>query len=304
MSAACSLHDWESVRTELLFIHDSVIPAGAGDRSGDREREFSAWLVKEGTAWIESEGETIRAKKGQWLVCFGKHVSQRFAPNTRVLALRVAQSWPDGSPLFAGKTMAVMSAAEHPGLERHAMRLLALTEKLKWNDNYERDMRTVFHWRNQMSYAGFMDYQRHWQAWQVVLAEALDGAGFTVRAPDSTDPRVARALQVIDAQPPGAGFPEQAMTRASGLSIGRLNRLCAQVYGFTAHQYWERARLERARQALKAEAQSIKEVAYGLGFLQLSHFSAWFKRHEGVSPRKFQARETGGGRAKTRRGGK
>ncbi len=292
MNTACSLHDWESVRTELLFIHDSVIPAGTGDRSGDREREFSAWLVRDGWARIDSEGETLQATKGQWLVCFGKRVTQKFAPDTRVLSLRVSQSWPDGSPLFTGKTMAVLSAAEHPGLERHAMRLLALTEKLKWNDNYERDMRTVFHWKNQMSYAGYMDYQRHWQAWQVVLAEALHEAGFTVRSPDSTDPRVARALQVIDAQPPGGEYPEKAMTLASGLSIGRLNRLCAQLYGFTTHQYWERARLERARLALKADTQSIKEVAYGLGFLQLSHFSAWFKRHEGASPRAFRTKQS------------
>ena len=292
MNTACSLHDWESVRTELLFIHDSVIPAGTGDRSGDREREFSAWLVRDGRARIESEGETLQATKGQWLVCFGKQVTQRFAPDTRVLSLRVSQSWPDGSPLFTGKTMAVVSAAEHPALERHAMRLLALTEKLKWNDNYERDMRTVFHWKNQMSYAGYMDYQRHWQAWQVVWAEALHEAGFTVRAPDSTDPRVARALQVIDAQPPGGEYPGKAMTLASGLSIGRLNRLCAQLYGFTTHQYWERARLERARLALKADTQSIKEVAYGLGFLQLSHFSAWFKRHEGASPRAFRTKQS------------
>lgn len=285
---ACSLHDWESVRTELLFIHDSVIPAGTGDRSGDREREFSAWLVRDGWAEIESEGERLRAKKGQWLACFGGKVAQHFAPDTRVLALRVAQSWPDGSPLFTGRALAMLDAKEHPALERHATRLLALTEKLKWNDDYERDMRTVFHWKNQMSYAGFMDYQRHWQAWQVALAEALGGAGFTVRAPDATDPRVARALQVIDTQSPGGAFPEDEVARASGLSVGRVNRLCAQIYGFTTHQYWERGRLERARRELKDGAQTIKQVAFGLGFLQLSHFSAWFKRHEGVSPRAYR----------------
>ena len=119
-----------------------------------------------------------------------------------------------------------------------------------------------------------------------------DDGSEMVRAPDSTDPRVARALQVIDVQPPGGEYPGKAMTLASGLSIGRLNRLCAQLYGFTTHQYWERARLERARLALKADTQSIKEVAYGLGFLQLSHFSAWFKRHEGASPRAFRTKQS------------
>lgn len=287
-AAACSLHDWESVRTELLFIHESVIPAGSGDISGDREREFSAWLVLDGWAQIVSEGETLRVKKGQWLVCFGKEVSQKFAPDARVLALRVSQSWPDGSPLYTGRTMAAVEAKAHPALERHARRLLALTETLKWNDDYERDMRTVFHWKNQMSHSRYLEYQRHWQAWQTELAEALAGAGFSVRVPSATDPRVAKALQVIDAQPPGGVFPEAELARASGLSTGRLNRLCAQIYGFSTHQYWERARLARARRELKDGAQPIKQVAFGLGFLQLSHFSSWFKRHEGVSPRAYR----------------
>ncbi len=297
-----SLHDWESVRTELLFIHDSVIPAGKADRSGEREREFSAWLVREGRAQIASDGETARAGKGQWLVCFGSRVTQRFAPDTRLLALRVSQSWPDGSPLFEGKALVVIDAREHPSLERHARRLLALTEKLRWNDDYERDMRTVFHWRNQMSYPRFLEYQRHWQAWQGALVEALMEAGLKMRIPESTDPRVARALQVIDSQTPGGGYPEEAVTRASGLSTGRLNRVCAQIYGFTLHQYWERGRMERARRALKAGKQSVKQVAYELGFRQLSHFSAWFKRHEGASPRAFQTQEARERPGRLRRG--
>lgn len=291
-SGKCSLHDWESVRTELAFIYDSEIPAGKADLTGGREREFSAWLVREGWARIESDGEVARATKGQWLVCFGKQVTQRFAPNTRLLSLRVLQSWPDGSPLYGSGTVAVFTAADHPALERQALKLLALTERLKWNDDYERDMRTVFHWRNQMDYLTFMTYQRHLQAWQVELAHALAEAGRTVQVPQMTDPRLSRALQVIDSLVPGGTYPEKEMERVSGLSIGRLNRLCTQTYGFTTHQYWERARLERARLALKAATQTIKQVAFGLGFLQLSHFSAWFKRHEGLSPRAYKTRNT------------
>lgn len=292
LGSRCSLHDWESVRTELAFIYDSAIPEGQADVSGGREREFSAWLVRDGWARIESDGETARATKGQWLVCFGRQVTQRFAAHTHLLSLRVLQSWPDGSPLYGEGTVAVFDAAEHPALERHALKLLALTERLKWNDDYERDMRTVFHWRNQMDYLTFMTYQRHLQAWQVELAHALAEAGRRVRVPQLTDPRLSRALQVIDTQAPGGAYPEAEMARVSGLSVGRLNRVCSQTYGFTTHQYWERARIERARLALQAGDQPIKQVAFGLGFLQLSHFSAWFKRHEGVSPREYKAKHT------------
>ncbi len=289
----CSLHDWLGVRAELAFIYDSKIPRGQANVTGDREREFSAWLVREGWVEVESDGEKAQAKKGQWMICCGRRVTQRFAPDTELLSLRVLQSWPDGSPLFGGGVVTVLDAGKHPALERHAMRLLALTDKLKWNDDYERDMRTVFHWRNQMDYLMFMDHQRHLQSWQVALAVALIAAGRTITVPDSTDPRLARALQAIDTQAPGAAYPEAELVRVSGLSIGRINRLCAQVYGFTTHQYWERHRLKRARLALRAGSQPIKQIAFGLGFLQLSHFSAWFKRHEGMSPRAYQAAQAG-----------
>ena len=79
----------------------------------------------------------------------------------------------------------------------------------------------------------------------------------------------------------------------SGLSTSRLDRLCAQTYGFTTHQYWDRRRLERAKMLLAAYATPIKQVAFKLGFLQLSHFSAWFKRHTGTSPRAFQLGASG-----------
>src|SRR5690606_27848725 len=131
---------------------DSAIPAGKADRSGGREREFSAWLVRRGRAWIESDGQRAEAGAGEWLVCFGQQVTQRFSPDVHLLSLRVLQSWPDGSPLFGQGSLTVLEAARHPALERHAMRLLALTEKLRWNDDYERDMRTVFNWRTQMDY--------------------------------------------------------------------------------------------------------------------------------------------------------
>ena len=288
LGTRCALHDWETLRTELAFIYDSEIPAGKADRTGGREREFSAWLVRRGTAWIESDGERAEARAGQWLVCFGREVTQRFSPDAHLLSLRVLQSWPDGSALFEDGNVTVLEASRYPQLERHASRLLALSEKFGWNEDHERDMRMVFHWRNQMDYPTYMDYNRHLHAWQVALAKALIAEGRRIHVPESSDPRLARALQVIDAQSPGAVYPEEHLVRFSGLSTGRLNRLCAQAYGFTMHQYWERRRLECARMSLATHSTPIKQVAFELGFSQLSHFSAWFKRHAGMSPRAYQ----------------
>lgn len=77
---------------------------------------------------------------------------------------------------------------------------------------------------------------------------------------------------------------------AAGMSSGHLNRLFIHHYHQTMHGLHEQRRLQFARQALLASGARIKEVALELGFTDLSRFSAWFRRLEQVSPRKFQGR--------------
>lgn len=286
-NTVCSLHDWMNLRSELLFIVDSPIPAGGGDRSGERDREFSAWLVRDGWARIESDGERAEARAGEWLICSGRKITQRFSPGAHLLAMRVAQSWPDGSPLFVDGSVTVLKAAQHPALERNARRLQSMVEKLRWAGGVS-DPRGRFQWRNRMDYRMFMTYQRHLQAWLLALADGLESKGRHFFVPPEGDPRMAKACEVLDTLSPDALYPAGKLTAACGLSISRLNQLFTQIYGVTTHQYWERRRLERARRSLESSAPPVKQVAFELGFSQLSHFSRWFKRHSGVSPRSYR----------------
>ena len=298
VNVECSLHDWMNLRSELLFIVDSAIPAGDGDRSGGREREFSAWLVRRGWARIESEGEKAEARAGEWLICSGRSVTQRFSPDAHLLAMRVSQSWPDGSALFAGGVVTVLKAAKHPGLERNARRLQGLVEKLRWAGEKEGDPRAVFQWRTRMNYRTYAAYQRHLQAWLLALVDGLEAKGRRVFAPESGDPRVAKACQLLDTLPAGATYPEDALVAASGLTIGRLNQVFARAYGVTTHAYWERRRLERARKALEGVGATVKQIAFEAGFSQLSHFSRWFKHRAGVGLRAYRERSGAAGMAK------
>jgi len=286
----CSLHDWMNLRSELLFIVDSAIPAGDGDRSGGREREFSAWLVRRGWARIESDGEKAEARAGEWLICSGRSVTQRFSPDAHLLAMRVSQSWPDGSPLLAGGAVTVLKAAKHPALERNARRLQGLVERLRWAGEKEGDPRAVFQWRTRMDFRTYAAYQRHLQAWLLALVDGMEAKGRRVWVPESGDPRVAKACQLLDVLAAGEAYPEAALVAASGLTIGRLNQVFARAYGVTTHAYWERGRLERARVALEGEGATVKQIAFEAGFSQLSHFSRWFKQRAGASPRAYRQR--------------
>lgn len=251
---------------------------------------MSAWLVRRGRVRMEADGETAEARVGEWLICSGHEIRQEIVPGTHLLSLRILHGWPSGKGLFDGTPLQLLSAKRYPRLERLALALMRVVGRIRVNDATD-DPRESFLWQTRLDYPTYLRYERTLLAWMGELTHAMEAEGRRVQAPGDVDPRLAKAFHVVDSLPPSASFPEEALERASGLSTGRLNRLSSQVYGFTVYGYWERRRLERARLALEQPQMRIKEVAADLGFVQLSHFSAWFKRGAGVSPRAFRARK-------------
>lgn len=57
--------------------------------------------------------------------------------------------------------------------------------------------------------------------------------------------------------------------------------------GSTPRHYLEKRRMDYAYRRLRMPDAQVKEVATTLGFVHLSHFSKWFKKHLGQSPRHF-----------------
>jgi AraC-like DNA-binding protein len=76
--------------------------------------------------------------------------------------------------------------------------------------------------------------------------------------------------------------------REVGLSPFYFLRLFARVLGVTPHQYLVRARLRRAARLLCEEERSVTDVAFDVGFGDLSNFVRTFRRAAGVSPLGFR----------------
>jgi AraC-like DNA-binding protein len=70
-------------------------------------------------------------------------------------------------------------------------------------------------------------------------------------------------------------------------------RLFSNVLGVTPHQYLVRSRLRHAARLLADDAVSITDVAYDVGFGDLSNFVRTFHRAAGVSPRRFRQASRG-----------
>lgn len=80
----------------------------------------------------------------------------------------------------------------------------------------------------------------------------------------------------------------EMIARQAGLSAFHFLRLFARVLGVTPHQYLVRCRLRHAARLLADPARSITDIAYDVGFADLSNFVRTFRRAAGLSPRAFR----------------
>jgi AraC family transcriptional regulator len=80
------------------------------------------------------------------------------------------------------------------------------------------------------------------------------------------------------------------VARESGVSAFHFLRTFTQVTGVTPHQFLVRARLRHAARLLARDCHSIADIAYEVGFGDLSNFVRTFHRAAGMSPRDFRRR--------------
>jgi len=104
--------------------------------------------------------------------------------------------------------------------------------------------------------------------------------------------RAIRAALFIEAHAQEPIDLERAAGQA-GLSPFHFLRLFSRVLGVTPHQYLLRSRLRRAARLLAEGGRSVTDVAYEVGFADLSNFVRTFRRAAGISPGRFRRAASG-----------
>ncbi|MBR1218792.1 helix-turn-helix transcriptional regulator [Bradyrhizobium sp. U87765 SZCCT0131] len=120
------------------------------------------------------------------------------------------------------------------------------------------------------------------------FAEAVTGTKRTrgrIRTADRR--RVVETALWIDAYSHRAIDLDSAAAKAE-LTAFHFLRLFSRVLGVSPHQYLVRSRLRRAARLLAEEERAITDVAFDVGFGDLSNFVRTFHRAAGVSPRGFR----------------
>jgi AraC-like DNA-binding protein len=82
------------------------------------------------------------------------------------------------------------------------------------------------------------------------------------------------------------GFPSlESLAQEVYMSTSKLKNLFKQVYGHTLYDYYNKSRLQRAKDLLITGQCSIKQAGSEIGFSNLSHFAKAFRKEFGILPR-------------------
>jgi AraC-like DNA-binding protein len=125
------------------------------------------------------------------------------------------------------------------------------------------------------------------------FVEVVSGKSGKPVSPTARDRRraVETALWIDDNSSREIDLEEAA--RKAGLSPFHFLRLFSGALGVTPHQYLVRSRLRHAARLLADEDIAVTDIAYDVGFGDLSNFVRTFHRAAGVAPMKFRQASRG-----------
>lgn len=276
--------NWLNLKLHLLWCHNRHVAKGT-DVTGPTLRftEFTnsaAWLVREGWAQVEQDGQSHIARPGQWLIVKPGARVQTFSRDARMISIAFEARWPDGSHLYEEGLSLVIDAAEAPALEEKVRPILNAVMEIAPGT-----------WDLRDHVADFRCYLRLEQLlceWLLALSEVLEQHEIEHSGHFGIDERVRIAVDLLHSRDLSDPLDLESLATAVHVSPNHLIRLFRKELQSTPHQFWDRLRLEHAQSRLRQPEIRIKEVAIDLGFKYLSHFSKWFKRHTGKPPQSMR----------------
>lgn len=268
--------DWSSLHYSLLWAYEG--PVSRSSWTGRfTDDATSCCLIRQGSVKVQTPGETLKARAGDWVFVASPTRHQAFSEDNRILSLHFHLHWPGGEPLVNRARTLVCRADRIPGLEKASLPLIRLLRR---------------HFPGVQSYLPAEPCPRGlYLRIQSLLPSLLDAyldaqeqLGNPPRLRAGRDELMLQLLAALDRIPLHLPLKQEALARQLGFSRSRLDALFVSRMGITPRRYLEQRRRETAKQMLGNTNKSIKTIALELGFRHESHFCLWFKRLEGCRP--------------------
>lgn len=103
----------------------------------------------------------------------------------------------------------------------------------------------------------------------------------------TSDPRIQSAVKSINSTVSDS-VRIDTLSQNAGMSVDHFIRIFKNELGYTPAQFIIEKKMMRARLKIATEMMPIKEVAYALGYDDVSYFSRIFKKNVGVTPKQYR----------------
>lgn len=272
---------WRSLRHEWLWVYRAPVPHH-GEWSLEIPVPAGVFFVEQGEVRIQADGkEEIRVPRGHAFFSAPGLRRQWFAPRTQLLSAGFRSQWPDGTPLYRS---GLNLAAKAPRLRQATLQLFHTIHRGRKSVTY-RQATTAQTAAQPMKQ--WLLHEAAYATWMTIFATTLQTLGVPPE-PRSTPGRrrVDQLTTWLNSRP----LDQTAPTLPPGFPLGprRAEQLLQQHLGLGQRAFLERRRLDAARELITG-TNTLKEIAFALGFRHASHFTAWFRRHTGLSPSSYRS---------------
>jgi AraC family transcriptional regulator len=102
------------------------------------------------------------------------------------------------------------------------------------------------------------------------------------------DPRIQRVIELIELNK-GSDISLDDLAKTAAMSPFHFSRSFKRATGLPPHQYLANRRVEHAKELLRSTNLPVAEVAYRVGYSNMSHFILLFRRVTGGTPGQFRS---------------
>lgn len=275
------LTHWNLLRMCLLWAFDSpVVPSIR--RYPYCAYPCAAWLLRQGSVTLEFSSASETYGEGTWIFPRETPGRQIFSEDAHLLSIRFYIDWPNGKPLFDRSQSLTFSKDEMPAMTNAAERLVAFFQQRELPD-------IPCGTSPRGSLSDFLEIQPLFSNWVKSYYETMVTLGQAPESIGALHQSLRRALSYLNNRSFCTPFHERELVPVCHLSLSQINKLFIQQAKTTPFALWNYRRLNVAQQELSNNRESIKSIAFNLGFSSPETFSRWFHQQTGYAPRIYRA---------------